>query len=298
MKYKALLFYKYITIEDTHELMERERSVCDVLDIKGRIIIAEEGINANVEGTEENIEKYIAHLRRDSRFKKMDIKESTGTGSMFPRLSVKVREELVGHKFPAHIDARKKTGKYVTPSEMKKWYTENKDFVVVDMRNDFETAVGKFKNSVDMGLHASRDLKEAITELKKVVPENKKVVTVCTGGVKCEKMSAYLLDQGYTDVFQLHNGIQSYMQKYPGEDFLGSLYTYDGRITLDFGGNREIIGVCEHCGAKAETFQNCSNDECARHFIICDECSNAEDVVFCNETCKVNAKRITVRARK
>jgi UPF0176 protein len=297
MNYKALLFYKYTTIDNPTELMERERAVCNVLDIKGRIIIAEEGINANIEGTNEAIEKYITHLRSDQRFKKVEIKESVGTGKMFPRLSIKVRPELVGHKFPPHIDARKKAGKYVMPHEMKKWYESNTDFVVVDMRNDFETAVGKFKNSVDMGLKASRDLKETVDELKQVVPTNKKVVAVCTGGVKCEKMSAYLLDQGYTDVYQLHNGIQGYMQKYPGEDFLGALYTYDGRVTIDFGGNREIIGTCEHCGKKAETFENCSNDECARHFIICDSCREAAGTVFCNDTCKQTAVRVTVRAR-
>jgi len=285
MKYRVLLFYKYTTITDTSTLMERERSVCEVLNLKGRIIIAEEGINGTVEGSFEDTEKYIAHLKSDKRFKNMNIKESDGIGNAFPRLSVRVRKEIVGTKFPDHIDPRKNTGKYLDPSEFNKWYREDKDFVVVDMRNDYELASGVFDKTVDLGLKNSRDLPAAIEKLK--IHKDKTLVTVCTGGVRCEKMSAYLLDQGFENVWQLHNGMHGYMEKFPGEDFKGTLYTFDGRVTMHFGdgekAKREIVGKCKKCGVASETYYDIHEDGkrigADSHVILCDDCAKVSDVV-------------------
>lgn len=270
MTHKILLFYKYTGIDNPQALMERERAVCSVLDLKGRIIIAHEGINATVEGTIENIEKYRKHILSDPRFKKVQIKESEGTGDVFPRLQIRVKDEIVSTRFPKHINPEVKTGKYLQPHELKKMYENNEDFVVIDMRNDYEIASGYFKNTVNPGLKNSRDLIDKVKDLK--IHQDKKIVTVCTGGVRCEKMSAYLLDQGFKDVSQLHNGMHGYMEKYPGQDFLGTLYTFDNRKVMDFGGEREIVGKCFTCDAKTERYENCSNLKCHEHILICDNC--------------------------
>lgn len=258
--FRVLLFYKYVTINNAKELMGLLRAVCEVLDLKGRIIIAEEGINGTVEGSIENTEKYITFIKKDKRFKNMDIKLSSGTGNAFPKLSVKVREEIVGTKFPRHIDPRKNTARHILADELKKMYENNEDFVVVDMRNDYELASGQFKNTLDIGLKNSRDLVTSEVMEKLRIHKDKKIVAVCTGGVRCEKMASYLVDQGFTNVSQLYNGIHSYMEKFPGQDWLGTLYTFDQRVTMDFGGDREIIGKCLDCAGKTEDYYDIYED--------------------------------------
>lgn len=290
-----ILYYLYTPITNPKELMERERAVCSVLGLKGRILIAEEGINGTLEGTRENIEKYKAHILSDKRFRHMNIKESVGTGAAFPKLAVKVKDEIVSTKLPKHVNPRKATGKHLNPAELKRWYQENEDFVVFDMRNDYEIASGYFDKTVnvDSTMKASRDLPEIMKQYDTL--KDKKVLTVCTGGVRCEKMSAYLLDLGFKDVYQLHNGMHAYMEKYPGEDFKGTLYTFDNRMTMDFGGEREVVGKCYVCQNTTERYGHCAYPLCHAHLLICDECT--KDKQFCNVECKQKAEAAKVEAQ-
>jgi UPF0176 protein len=279
-----ILFYLYTHITDPENLREREKSVCEVLDLKGRLLIASEGVNGTLEGTPENIAKYKAHILSDKRFRHMNIKESVGTGSAFPKLAVKVKDEIVSTKLPKNIDPRKATGKHLNPAELKKWYEEDEDFVVFDMRNDYEIASGYFEKTVNVEseMKASRDLPEIMKKFDHL--KDKKVLTVCTGGVRCEKMSAYLLDQGFKDVYQLHNGMHAYMEKYPGQDFKGTLYTFDNRMTMDFGGERQMVGKCYVCKNTTENYGHCAFPLCHAHLLICADCSKEKQ--FCNEVCK------------
>lgn len=287
MSYTTILFYRYVTIENPVVLMERERAVCEVLGLTGRIIIAEEGINGTLEGATENIAKYKGHILADKRFKKLDIKETPGTGDLFPRLSIKVRPEIVTSNLDAAIDPRKDTGVHLAPSELKKWFDAGEEFEIIDMRNDYEHAVGHFKNAHASGMQSFKDLPKVAERFSDI--KDKKVITVCTGGVRCEKASAYLKAQGFKEVYQLHGGIHRYMEKYPGEDFLGTLYTFDGRTTMDFGGKREIIGKCVHCGAKTERFADCVVPACGHHFLACDNCRDGADRVPCVEHVSLGA---------
>lgn len=288
--YTVILFYKYIGVMDPIALMDRERAVCELLELTGRIIIAEEGINATLEGTDANIAKYMAHIKKDPRFKDLNIKLSEGVTKesankdnvgAFPRLSIKVKKEIVSTGLPAHIRPEINRAPYIQPYELKRKYESKKenseggDFVVVDMRNDYELAAGVFDGTIDLGLENSRDLIKATEELKKKIHLNTEIVTACTGGVRCEKMATYLIDQGFTNVKQLHNGMHAYIEKYPGEDFKGSLYTFDNRKVMNWGGdNREIIGKCKFCATPSERYENCDNKLCHKHYIVCDECVN------------------------
>lgn len=281
-EYEVILFYKYVGISDTELLKERERAVCSVLGLKGRIIIAKEGINGTLEGTPEATAKYREHILSDKRFKHMDVKRSVGTGNAFPRLSVKVKPEIVSTKLPEHVDPTKKTGVHLPAHELKKWYDEGKDFVVIDMRNEYEIESGHFDRTINPGLYASRDLPKAIDKLR--IHKDKTVVTVCTGGVRCEKMSAYLLDQGFKDVYQLHNGMHTFMEKYPGQYFNGTLFTFDNRITMHWGGDRKIVGKCALCETPTETYRNCSNPVCNGKMLVCDGCAETKsDGVYCKD---------------
>lgn len=275
-----ILFYCYTKIKDTELLMERERSVCEVLGIKGRMIIAEEGLNGTLEAKRDIIEKYVAHIKGDKRFKNMNIKWSVGTkdGTGFPRLSIKVKDEIVGQKLAKHIDPNKFTGIHLQPKELHKWYREGKDdFVVVDMRSRYETMMGIFDKTIDIDVDASRDLvrSKELEAIKKAEEEGKKIVTVCTGGIKCERMSAYLIDLGFNkkNVYQLHNGIHAYMQEFPGEDFNGTLYTFDARKTMHFGGERKIHSKCFKCNVPSEEIYDIYEDDGHEHQrVICDAC--------------------------
>jgi len=284
MAYQVLLFYKYVTVEDPEALRDSLRALALKHALLGRILVADEGINGTVEGNYEATEAFATELLKDARFADMLIKRSAGDGAAFSKLYVKVRDEIVGTRFDKNlIDPRKKTGKRLSAEELKQWYEEQRDFVIVDMRNDYEFKSGHFKGSINPGLENSRDLPEALPKLEPL--KDKTVLTVCTGGVRCEKMSAYLLANGFSDVYQLENGMHGYMEKYPGQDFEGTLYTFDRRKVMDFGGERSVIGRCYLCEAPTENYVNCGNDFCHLHFLACSACATSE-LTFCSESCK------------
>lgn len=295
MKYQVLLFYKYVTITNPEELKEKSLEMCKRHNLTGRVILSEEGINFTLEGKVEDTENFVKEFLQDERFRDTHIKRSEGFGTSFPGLSIKVRKEIVGTRFPKEVDPRVKTGNHLKPEELKKWYEDKKDFVIVDMRNTYEYAAGHFRGSADLGMKASRELPDMLHKLEDA--KDKTVVTVCTGGIKCEKMSAFLMHNGFSDVHQLSGGIHSYMEKYPAEDFLGTLYTYDNRLVMDFGGDREIVGTCNRCKEKTEKFQNCSNSECNMLFLVCDDCVEENGAGFCSDACEHTTAKVVERIR-
>lgn len=295
MSFQVLLFYKYVHISDPAVLKDTYKALCEKYNLKGRTILAEEGINSTLEGTLEDTENFVAEFLKDTRFSDMQIKRSTSRGDSLKKLMIKVRQEIVGTRFPQEVDPTKKTGKYLKPEELHEMYEKDEDFVIVDMRNSYEFSSGHFKNSIDPGMDASRELPEKIKNLR--IHQDKKVVTVCTGGVRCEKMSAYLLHEGFKDVYQLDGGMHSYMEKYPGKNFLGTLFTFDDRLVMDFGGDREVIGTCKRCSKKNEQYQNCANAECNMLFLICNECMSSEGPGFCSEKCEKSTARVVQRVR-
>ncbi len=292
MAYQVLLFYKYVTIQDPAALMGSVRALAEKHGLKGRALIAKEGINMTFEGLTENTEAFLSEFLQDERFANMKIKRSEGIGEAFPKLVVKVRDEIVGTRFPKEMaNPEVATAPRLQPEELRELYEKGDDFTIIDMRNDYEYASGHFKDSINPGLGNSRDLPDA---MPKLIPfQNKKVITVCTGGVRCEKMSAYLMNSGFTDVYQLENGMHGYMEKYPGKDFEGALYTFDQRKVMDFGGGREVIGKCDLCLGTSEQYVNCANFTCHKHFICCDNCTTPEGAAYCSDECQlVNASLI------
>ncbi|MEY2664209.1 MAG: hypothetical protein RIT04_17 [Candidatus Parcubacteria bacterium] len=296
--YTILLYYKYVDIAEPHKLMAAQRAILERLGAKGRIIVGTEGINGTFEATTENCEKYIEYMRNDPEarsfadFSDIHFKKSTGTqdGTAFPRLSVKVRKELVSaHLDEQDVDPKKVTGKRLKPEDLHAWYEAGKDFTIIDMRNGYEHIVGQFEGSVLPKLSNFRDLPKAVDE--EFVPaglHKKTVLTVCTGGVRCEKASGYLVSRGFEDVYQLDGGIVSYMEKYPGKDFLGSLYVFDKRKVMNFDekapSKHTIIGTCAHCKKPSERYVNCMNQSCHKHCIVCEVCAPDENAATCT-TC-------------
>lgn len=285
--HQILLYYKYTPVEDPELFASQQRMLCEDLGLKGRIIIAHEGLNGTVEGTLENTEKYVTAMLADPRFATMNFKKSPGTGAAFPRLSIKVRQEIVSLHLgdedfsPTHI-----TGTYLPPETLHDWIHSDKEFYIIDMRNDYEHKIGFFKNSILPPLKNFRDLNHVLPQLEHL--KNKTVVTVCTGGVRCEKASGFLIKHGFTDVYQLENGIVSYMEKYPEEDFAGKLYVFDNRITIGFNSpmvQHEIVGRCARCTAPSENYVNCKLKTCNAHFLCCRACEIQNGGVFCSTDC-------------
>jgi UPF0176 protein len=285
MQHEVILFYRYVTLPDPEGVRARLLASATAHELRGRILVAEEGINGTVEGTPEELAGFERTLLAEPEFADIAIKRSAGTGNAFPKLSVKVRDEIVGTRFTKEVDPRVETAPRITAEELRSWYESGKAFEIVDMRNDYEYASGHFRGSINPRLGNSRDLPEAVTSLEGL--KGKTVLTVCTGGVRCEKMSALLMKEGFRDVYQLDNGIHGYMQAYPGKDFLGTLYTFDERVTMDFGGEREIVGTCMRCDAKTETYVNCAYDPCHLHFLVCETCNVPG--VYCSQRCEALA---------
>lgn len=282
LMYTVLLYYKYVTISDPKTFRDEQFALCERLGLKGRIIISKEGINGTVEGLKENTDKYVATMQADPRFADVDFKESEGTGSVFPKLSVKVRPEIVTLG-TGTAEGEFKKGKYIEPDEFQKWFDEKKDFVVVDMRNDYEHAVGQFENSVLMPVGNFREIPNVVDRFDDL--KNKTVVSVCTGGVRCEKATSFLIEKGFTDVHQLHGGMVRYLEKHPGKKFKGSLYVFDGRVAVNYDSPEQhtVIGKCARCGASSEKYINCSNIDCHKHVISCEDCISGGS--FCSDDC-------------
>lgn len=284
--YTILLYYKYVPIADAEKFRKDQFLLCTELDLKGRIIVSKEGINGTVEGKAENTAKYITAMHADERFTDIDFKESPGNGSAFPRLSVKNRAEIVTLGTGTASKNFEK-GKYVEPSELQGWFDENKDFVVVDMRNEYEHSVGHFENSVRLPVQNFREIPQAIDALPELQDlKNKTVISVCTGGVRCEKATSMLIEKGFKDVRQLHGGMVRYLEKFPGKKFKGSLYVFDNRVVVNYDSpeNHSVVGSCQNCGVASERCVNCDYLDCHGHFIVCEACS--QNGIFCSETCR------------
>ncbi len=288
MEYQIILFYKYVFIDDPETVKTKQMQICEDLGLTGRCIIAFEGINATFEGTQENIKEYVQELEKDKRFQNIHFKYSAGTGYAFPKLSIKVRKEIVSLNLgTCDIDPNQITGIHLQPEKLHEWIKSGREFYIVDMRNVYEHKVGHFENSIMPPIENFRDLPKVVEQIKHL--KNKTVLTVCTGGVRCEKASGFLITQGFTDVYQLDGGIVSYMEKYPNENFQGKLYVFDKRITMGFytdDKNHKIVGKCDACAEESENYVNCANPVCHRHFIACEKCvKDAGGNTFCPGGC-------------
>jgi UPF0176 protein len=283
----VLLYYKYVSVPRPRDIMIQQRAICHELGLKGRILISQEGINGTLEGESEAVQRYCDFMGAHELFGGISWKRSSGTGNAFPKLAVKVRREIVtGLLGEADINPNEVTGTYLSAEELHDWFAQGKRFRIVDMRNDYEQQAGRFEGSIMSGMENFKDLKSVAESLGQLKDED--VVTVCTGGVRCEKASGYLIKQGFKRVYQLKDGIVTYMEKYPNQHFKGKLYVFDGRVLMGFGTDspeHEVIGRCALCGAKSENYVNCDYDDCHRHFICCAGCL-VNGRAFCKAECR------------
>lgn len=277
-----LLYYCYTHIEDPEAFREEHHLFCLEKNLLGRIIIAEEGINGTVSGLKEDCEAYMAHLKQDERFQDIDFKIEMHDKHAFQKLHVRVKPEIV-HSSLKDLHPKNKTGIHLPPSEFKKMKDEE-DVVILDVRSNYEHNVGKFKNAITLDIENFRDFPSKVEELKDL--KKKKVITYCTGGIKCEKASAYLLEQGFENVYQLHGGIIKYGIEEGGEDFEGKCYVFDNRIVADVNKvNPTVISRCYVCNQPSDRMVNCANFDCNAHIPMCEDCGWKMEGA-CSDACK------------
>ena len=270
--YQVLLFYCYAKIKDPVKFRRDHLSFCLENNIVGRIIISDEGINGTISGKENDCKNYIKEINRQKVFNDIDFKIDSVNKNVFKKINVRIKDEIVnsGIKIKKII---KKRGDYIEPSEFKSILKEQSDDVcILDVRSRYEHVVGKFKNAITLGINNFREFSEAIDEIENKISKEKKIITYCTGGVKCEKASAFLKENGFKNVYQLHGGIIKYGIEEDGKDFEGKCYVFDKRIVKDVNNiNPNVIGECFVTGKKTDRMVNCANARCNKHILLSDD---------------------------
>lgn len=300
---KILLYYKFTPIKDPVSVKLWQKILCDSLDLRGRILISNDGLNGTVGGDIEDLKKYIKATKQFEGFKDTVFKWSEGSREDFPRMSVKSRKELVGFKnsedeFTVDEKGVVGGGKHLKPRQLHKFIEEHGDDVVFfDGRNEHEAKIGKFKNAVVPNTETSRDFIRELESDKYDDIKDKKVVTYCTGGVRCEVISAMMKKRGFKDVYQIDGGIVKYGEAY-GDDGLweGSLRVFDNRMTVNFSDKAKTIGECTHCKSKTSNFENCAFTECNDLVLICEECTKSPEKLFHTSDCKMKQDAKSVDA--
>lgn len=288
-KYQTLLFYKYVELEDAEVFAKQHLKFCKNVGLKGRILVGDEGINGSVSGTVEQCQTYMDTLHADPHFADLWFKIEEVSGPSFEKMHVRYRPEIVTLGPKANkLDPNQKTGHYLEPEDFGKLKDED-DVVILDTRNVIEYEVGHFKKAIHLDIDHFREFPDKVSKLEPY--KGKKVLAYCTGGIRCEKATAYLLEQGFEDVYQLHGGILNYYQQTGGKDFDGKMYVFDNRITTVVNDvNPEVISKCYICGTACDRVINCANPECNRHEPVCEACG-WEYEGACSTECKENPRK-------
>jgi UPF0176 protein len=286
--YLILLYYCYTKIEDPEDFREKHHLLCLGLNLRGRVIVASEGINGTLSGLRKDCETYMETMKSDQRFDSIEFKIEAHHENGFQKLHVRLKDEIVHSGFK-NIDPKQRTGKYIEPAEFRK-LKDSDEVVILDVRSNYEHNIGRFKNAVTLDMENFRDFPGKIKELEQF--KTKKVITYCTGGIKCEKASAFLLEQGFKDVYQLHGGIIKYGIEEQGEDFEGKCYVFDNRVAVEINKiNPKIVSNCIVCGKPSDRMVNCANPECNKHAPMCEDCGHEMEGA-CSEECRKHpAKR-------
>lgn len=285
---KILLYYTFTPIADPTAVMLWQRDLCESLGLKGRIIISEHGINGTVGGEMAACKKYVRKTREYPGFKGMEFKWSEGGAEDFPKLSVKVRDEIVSFGAPGELKVDENGvvggGQHLKPEEVHELVEKRgEDVVFFDGRNAMEAQIGKFRDAVVPDVDTTHDFIAELESGKYDWMKDKPVVSYCTGGIRCEVLSSLMKNRGFSEVYQLDGGIVRYGEKYGNQGLWeGSLYVFDKRMHVEFGEDAAELGHCVLCGNPSNTFVNCVNeDTCRRQVLLCDDCSSHTATSHC-----------------
>ncbi|MDQ1563318.1 MAG: hypothetical protein QOI14_269 [Actinomycetota bacterium] len=277
---KILLFYVFTPLADPDAIRLWQRDLCESLGLKGRILISKDGINGTVGGELNAVKKYVRKTKQYPAFKNIDFKWSEGRADDFPRLSVRVRDEIVSFGAPGELRVDSNGviggGTKLTPEQLhelvERKRLDAKDVTFFDGRNRFEAAIGRFADAV---VPAVDNTREFVAELDRGTYDhlkNQPVVTYCTGGIRCEVLSSLMVNRGFTEVYQLDGGIVRYGETFGDRGLWnGSLYVFDERKSLEFSDDAAVIGHCSVCATATSRMENCGDPACRAQLVVCDE---------------------------
>jgi UPF0176 protein len=272
---KVLLFYLFTPLADPDAIRLWQRDLCESLGLKGRILLSKDGINGTVGGELKDVKKYVRKTRQYPAFKQIDFKWSEGRGDDFPRLTVKVRDELVSFGAPGELAVDEHGvrggGTRLTPEQLHELVAE-KQVTFFDGRNSFEAEIGRFRDAVVPAVENTRDF---VAELDRGAYDhlkNEPVVTYCTGGIRCEVLSSLMINRGFREVYQLDGGIATYGEAFGDRGLWeGSLYVFDERKAVEFSEQAKVIGHCYVCAEPTSRMENCGDPACRVQLVVCDE---------------------------
>lgn len=277
---KIILFYAFAPVADPVAVKLWQRSLGEQWDLKGRVIVSPHGINATLGGTVENLKRYVKATKQYPGFGKMDVKWSEGTGDDFPRLSVKDRPELVAFGTPDEVKVDSKGviggGTHLSPEEVNKLVEEHGDDVVFfDGRNAFEAAIGRFDGAIIPDVQTTHGFIADIESGKYDSIKGKKIISYCTGGVRCEILSVLMKNRGFEDVYQIEGGIVRYGEKFGTKGlWKGPLHVFDKRMLINFDEDSQTLGSCSECGQSTDHFLNCADPGCKVLRLYCTDCEH------------------------
>jgi predicted sulfurtransferase len=288
---KILLFYKYVSVEYPKRILKWQQKICADLGLRGRILLAHEGINGTVGGDEAAIDRYIAIMRKHDLFNDIDFKVSDGEADYFPRMEIKVKNEIVHFGIdPAQLTV-KDTGAHLTPEQVHQLMLEKpEDLVILDARNNFESRIGTFKDAITPDIEHFRQLPQFIDQNINLF-KNKRVMMFCTGGIRCERATAYLNTKGVAkEVMQIEGGIVRYTEKYPDGFFRGKNYVFDRRVAVKI--NDDVLTHCDICNTSCDEYTNCLNAECNKKYVGCATC-----VTLLNNACSKQCQELVAAGK-
>ncbi len=294
---KIALYYAFAPLADPEAVCLWQRTLCEKLGLTGRILISEHGINGTVGGSLASVKAYVKATRAYKGFTTMDVKYSEGSAEDFPRLSVKVRPELVSFGAPGELTVDESGvvggGTHISPEGVHELIEEKKkegrEVVFFDGRNAFEAQVGRFKGAIVPDVATTRDFIAELDSGKYDHLKDQPVVTYCTGGIRCEVLSALMVKRGFQEVYQIDGGIVRYGEAFGDKGLWeGSLYVFDRRMNVTFSPDAKTIGRCAVCEEPTSTLRNCSDPGCRTLQAYCEAHEDRAAEPAC-ETCRARA---------
>ena len=275
---KVILFYAFTPLRDPEAVRLWQWTLCEHLALKGRILVSPHGINATLGGDMSAIKRYLRATKQYPGFRGIDVKWSDATGSEFPRLRVRVRDEIVSFGAPGELEVDEHGvvggGVRLTPAQVDELVGARGDEVVFfDGRNAFEAAIGRFKNAVVPDVSTTRGFVAELDSGRYDHLKHRPLVTYCTGGVRCEVLSALMRRRGFAEVYQIDGGVVRYAEHArDGGLWEGSLYLFDARMHHEFSEHAVVLGRCERCDAPTSQYYNCANPACRQLILLCEDC--------------------------
>jgi len=247
MTYRIIAFYKFVSLTHLDVLRDEFQELCELQGMCGTILLATEGINGTLAGSSDGVGAFVTHLTEKPEFGDVEFKVSQSERSPFNKLKVKIKRELIPLGIE-HTDPRSRVGTYVEPHQWNELISDP-EVAVIDTRNDYEVAIGTFHRAQDPHIHTFREF-PSYAQQHLHPDHHKKVAMFCTGGIRCEKATAYLLDQGFEEVYHLKGGILKYLEDVPEEESLwrGECFVFDDRVAVTHGLSLGTHDMCYACG--------------------------------------------------